>query len=229
MTLTAPGRQDPTLDIHNDSLEKARTNTDIRHSFKANAVVNLPFGDGHSLNYRPLHHVLSGWSISTIVTRQSGLPFSILSSRGTLSQNSFYNTASSSLTGGQLADLFQFRDTPTGPYFVAASAIGPDGRAVAADNRMPFSGQVFFEPGAGTVGTLQRNLLSGPWTFTMDANVEKLTRIGERQSIALRMDAFNALNHPVWSVGNQTIDSTNFGRLGGGSQRIIQLGLHYRF
>ena len=52
--------------------------------------------------------------------------------------------ANTTLTGGQLASLFQFRQTPTGPYSVAASAIGADGRAVAADGKPPFSGQVLF-------------------------------------------------------------------------------------
>jgi hypothetical protein len=56
----------------------------------------------------------------------------------------------------------KFRMTGIGPYFVAASAIGPDGRAVAPDGSAPFQGQVFFHPGPGTVGALQRRMFSGP-------------------------------------------------------------------
>ena len=61
---------------------------------------------------------------------RTGLPFSILSGRGTLtqSQNSFYNTANTLLTGGELAGLFRFRDTPTGPY-----SFGKNGSARESD------------------------------------------------------------------------------------------------
>ena len=106
-----------------------------------------------------------------------------------------------------IGGLFRFRDTPTGPYYITASALGTDGRAVAADGKPPFSGQAFFEPAPGTLGTLQRNLLSGPSTFTLDASLIKLNRVAERQTIEIerqtieiRMDAFNALNHPVWTL-----------------------------
>jgi hypothetical protein len=221
--------QAPMLDMTNGSLEKARQPTDVRHSFRANAVINLPLGESHTLDYRSLRKILSGWSAATTVTKQSGLPFSILSRRGTLSQYSTWNTANTLLTGSELSSLFQFRNTPNGPYFVASSAIGPDGRAVAGDGKTPFPGQVFFEPGPGTVGTLQPNFLSGPWTFGMNASLMKVNRFTERQSVEVRIDAFNAWNHPAWGIGNQYIDSPTFGRLNGGSQRIVQLGLRYKF
>jgi hypothetical protein len=73
-------------------------------------------------------------------------------------------------------------------------------------------------------------LFSGPWTFTLDASAMKRTRITERQSLELRLDAFNAPNHPVWTLGDQAIDSPAFGRLTAAvQQRVIQLGVHYRF
>jgi hypothetical protein len=36
-----------------------------------------------------------------------------------------------------------------------------------ADGTAPFSGQVF-QPRAPTIGTLQRRMFNGPWTFDMD-------------------------------------------------------------
>jgi hypothetical protein len=135
------------------------------------------------------------------------------------------------LNKGQLDELFQFRMTGNGPYFVAASAIGPDGRAVAPDGAAPFQGQVFFHPGAGEIGSLQRRMFSGPWVFDWDAGIQKDTRIKERHLIQLRMEAFSVLNHPTWYIGGYNIDSSQFGRIEDNftARRVIQFGLYYRF
>ncbi|HKA82957.1 MAG TPA: hypothetical protein VKD21_03805 [Acidimicrobiales bacterium] len=69
------------------------------------------------------------------------------------------------------------------------------------------------QPGAGTIGGLQRNYFSGPWVFDVDAKVSKVTRIHERHEVELRMDATNIFNHPTWYVADLTITSTNFGKI----------------
>jgi len=134
------------------------------------------------------------------MTWQSGTPFSVLSGRGTLNRSSGgrsdTNTAGTSLTKAQLDDLFQFRMTADGPFFINASAIGQDGRAVAPDGAAPFTGQVFFNPDAGSIGGLQRRMFSGPWTFNLDAGLIKHTQLTERQSIEFRAEATNVFNHP---------------------------------
>jgi hypothetical protein len=165
---------------------------------------------------------------------QSGGPFSILSARDTLNRTnrSTNNTANTTLNKSQLDDLLQFRMTGTGPLIVANSALGRDGRAVAADGAAPFSGQVFFNPGAGTIGALQRRMFSGPWDFDVNMSLIKRTQITERQSIVLRMDAQNIFNHPSFWVGtDQNINSTQFGRITSNfyDRRLFQFGLFYAF
>jgi len=225
---------EPLLDINNAKLEKSRpSDFDLTHVFKANAFYQLPIGPGHKLNYKPLSRLLDGWNMSGIFTRESGSPFSIFSTRGTLNRagRSGNNTAVTTLNKDQLDSLLQFRQTGAGPYFVGASAIGPDGRAVAPDGAAPFAGQVFFQPGAGTLGTLQRNYFSGPWVWDLDAHVAKVTKITERQSIELRMEATNVFNHPTWFVGDQTISSTTFGKITSNffGRRLVQFAMYYRF
>jgi hypothetical protein len=102
---------------------------------------------------------------------------------------------------------------------------------VGDDGALPFSGQVFFHPAAGTLGSLQRRMFSGPWAFALDLGVQKLTRINERQSIEFRMEAANALNHPAFALGDQNISSTTFGRITGtlSQRRLIQFAVYYRF
>jgi len=193
----------------------------------------LPAGQGYWFNLKPLEKVLSGWQISGIIIKESGPPFSVLSGRGTLNRNgqSGTNTANSSLTNAQLFDGFKVRIASNGPYYAPASWIGGDGRAVAPDGSPAFNGQVFFQPGAGALGQLQRRMFSSPWVFNMDFALSKTTKITERHQVVFRMDAANIFNHPTWRVTDQTITSTNFGRITDTffGRRVLQFSLHYRF
>jgi hypothetical protein len=201
----------------------------VTHAIKANTVYELPFGRTSAF----LGGHLGGWSVSSVVRWQSGNPFSVVSKRGTLirSQRSTQNTASSTMTKDELDDLLEFRMTDRGPFIAAESIIGPDGRGVGADENIAFGGQAFFNPAPGEIGTLQRRWFSGPSSFNFDFGLTKRTLIYEGQSIDLRMEALNVLNHPTWFVDDQDVNSFSFGRIHrtANSPRTIQLSLHYRF
>jgi hypothetical protein len=231
------------LDINNPGIERSRANFDLTHMIKADGSYDLPFGKGHQLNYRPLERLIGGWTFGSIMVWQSGAPFSILSGRGTLNRESrsYYNTADTALTGAQLADIVKFRMTGNGPMIIAQSAINPaDGTGVNGDGSPAFQGQVFFNPGAGQIGTLQRRMFSGPWTFNIDMRMQKAIAITETKKVVLMMDAFNALNHATFYSGDQFINNFDystgsttqqFGVIGATfySPRVVQFGLHYTF
>jgi hypothetical protein len=232
------GRYEPLMDNNNPGLERARAPFDLTHVMKFNYVYRLPFGDGHRLGWKPLNRwVLSGWQISGLFNRQSGENFSVYSGRGTFNRQSNVqsnqgNTMNTNLSMDQLRDIFQFRMTGNGPYFVAASAIGSDGRAVAPDGSAPFTGQAFFMPAAGTIGQLGRRVFDGPWDTTFDFGASKFFKITERNNIQLRMDARNLFNHPTFVIGDQTATSNTFGKITGtgpGGARVFQFALHYNF
>ena len=65
----------------------------------------------------------------------------------------------------------------------------------------------------------------------MDLHAAKVMKIKERHSLELRMDSTNIFNHPTWYVGDQTISSTNFGKITSTyyGRRLIQFALYYRF
>jgi len=227
---------EPLLDMNNPKIEKARVaGMDNTHVFKANFNYDLPFGGQHRLSGNALvNKVIGNWRIAGIWTLQSGTPFSIFDGgRGTLNRaaRSSNNTVNTFDTLGQLQSLFQLRMTPNGPYYVAASAIGSDGRAVAPDGTAPFAGQVFFEPAAGTIGTMQKAMLDGPSVWDLDFMASKDFRITERQSVQFRMDSTNFLNHTTWYVGDQTVTSTTFGKVTSQyyGNRLIQFELYYKF
>ncbi len=224
---TSQSRLEHFLDLENAKLERSRADFDLTHAIKASSVYELPV--------LKRNRWLGGWSVSGIMIWQSGTPFSVLSQRGTLNRSSGSrsenNTANTVLTKPQTDVIFQFRQTGDGPMFVPASVIGPDGRAVSGDGEAAFAGQRFFNPGPGEVGSLQRRMFSGPWAFNIDFGILKTTKLTERQSIEFRMESTNALNHPQFMVGDQNINSTEFGRISEtfSTARRIQFGLYYRF
>ncbi len=231
----AQARFEAFLDINNPGIEKAPSPFDQRHALKSNGVYELPFGRGRHWDLRNpvLNQVFGGWNVSGIFTLTSGSPFGIYSSRGTLNRGarSGINTVNTTLNYEQLNDLTDVRRVGNGVYFLGAGVLGPDGRGSAADGRAPFSGQVFFHPSQGTLGTLQRRVLYGPRFVNLDFSGEKQTRITERLSLTLRMEALNSTNTPSFFIGDQNIDSVNFGRITGtqSARRVVQFGAYLRF
>jgi hypothetical protein len=76
-------------------------------------------------------------------------------------------------------------------------------------------------------------MFSGPSVSNLDLAVMKKTKIGERQSLEIRAEASNALNHPSFYLGNAdlNINLTTFGKVTSTfyDRRLIQFSLHYRF
>ena len=223
------------LDINNPKLERSRANFDLTHMIKASGFYELPFGKGHFVHVDHLDRVIGGWTVGSAMVWQSGAPFSILSGYGTLNRasgsRSYYNGADTSLQGSALFNAVSFRMTGNGPLIVPPSAINTDGTGVNGPEQAQYAGQIFFNPGAGTLGTLQRRMFDGPWTFGMDASLIKKMKITERHNLELRIEAFNVLNHPTFWVGDQNINTTTFGVISSMffSPRVVQFGLTYSF
>ena len=227
-------RFDPFLDINNPKIGRARADFDINHVFNANFVWPLPLGPGQRWDYAPLRRLMEGWTISSILSWQSGAPLSVLSGRGTLNRRirSIENTAVTALNKGQLDDIVRFRMTGDGPFLIAEGAINPrDNRGVAGDGEAPFPGQVFAHPGAGELGVLQRRLFNSPSAFGLDLAVDKTMRFRDPHSLLLGVKVANLLNHPVFFSRSHFLDSTQFGRVTGVliGGRVIEFQLRYGF
>ena len=242
-------RFEPFQDNAQARTERARLPFDLTHVFHANFVYPIPMGPGHRFNYAPLGRLLGGWDISSFITYQSGTNFSILSSRATLNRSglrSLLNTVDTSLNKSQLDNVVGFFMTDNGPMFISPSIIGTDGRGVAPDGEAPFSGQAFFNPGPGTIGTLQRRFFNGPWDFNWDFALIKNTKITERFNVEFRADFFNVTNHSAFTPGDEgsltsvfNVNSPSFGKIGAdisqlaffasAPSRLIQFGMYVRF
>lgn len=237
---TSQARFEPFLDNARPQIERTRSEYDVRHVINANAIWELPFGEGRRFMNRGglLDVIAGGWQLSGIMHWQSGQPLSFLAPRGTFNRSgrSGGNMAVTSLTRDQLNALLGVRVQPDGTvYYIDPSVIDPaTGRGVGTDtlnNGATYNGQIFFNPTAGNLGTLQRLEFDGPPVFNLDASIGKRFRLNGRYALDFHVDMFNLPNHPVFDVADYNINSTTFGRITtmAVDARIVQISLKLNF
>lgn len=187
-------------DFRNIRLDRGLADQDIRNRFVLSGVYDLPFGKGRRYGNnlsRATDAVIGGWQLNSIITVQSGLPFS-LSTPG--------------FPGGRpdLVGNLTINPGDTQQYFntkaVAQVPLNSDG--------------VLLRP-----GTLGRNALIGPGTRTVDLSLFKNFHLTERLRFEFRAEAFNLANHPVYSNPNTDITAGSFGQILGTtlfSERQVQ-------
>ena len=123
----------------------------------------------------------------------------------------------------QLGNTVRFQMTGNGPFIVSQTAVNQDdGTGI---------GKTFSNPTAGNLGALQRRVFTGPGLFDVDVSLQRRFKITEHQSVEVRAEAVNVLNHPSFYSGEQNINSTSFGTIGStlGTARVMQFAVRYRF
>jgi hypothetical protein len=92
---------------------------------------------------------------------------------------------------------------------------------------------VFQRPNDFTLGNSPRALggIRSPWSFTTDLSLGKQFSLREEMNIELRIEARNALNHPVFGTPNTSVDDPNFGTINYTSvgPREMQLAVKFNF
>jgi hypothetical protein len=228
---TQQQRQDFPFDVNNLSYDKRRLLFDTTHSFKANVVYELPFGDGKLLDpdNGVVDRLVGGWELTSIISWHTGAPISVNSNFGLFRPGS--TQVNSSLTHDEIKDLFGVRHTEDGIFYIDPSVIGPDGRAVAPPGEDPFPGQVFFLPGPGELGTLQFLQFNAPPVFNWDASLIKNIELTETVRAQLRFEFFNVLNTPIFFLTSQDVNSVNFGRITQtlNAPRVVQVAAKITF
>lgn len=230
----AQARFEPFLDIKNSAIEYGATFFDLRQQFKANWAWELPVGRGKRFDAGNwANQIIGGWALSGFLTVNAGSPFNINSGRGTLNRGvrSANNMATSLLSVEQLESLMGVRREGNGVFYFVPTVIGSDTRAVAADGRAPFQGQVFFNPNQGELGTLGRRVFTGPVFKNLDLALQKAFNITENRFVEFRTEAFNVSNSVSFDAPGWNINGTNFGRVTGtqSGRRIVQFSLRLVF
>jgi hypothetical protein len=159
--------------------ERARSLFDIPHRFTA-AVTWDPDGAGDGW----VRAITENWQISTIVTAQSGRPFSVWNGAAFRTGGDYNADAGGGAVGGG------FYDRPDAP--------APGTYDDSWDRQDFLSGlfdpSIFPRPAPGQNGTLGRNTFRGPRYTTVDLAVARSFVIAGEREIQLRLEAFNVLN-----------------------------------
>jgi hypothetical protein len=232
-------RFEPFLDNARPELNQGRSPFHVTHVMNANLIAELPFGEGRRWLDRGgvWDRVAGGWQASAIVHWQSGSPISILARRGTFNRTarSSSQTARTSLSRSDLKKLLGVREANGNVYWIDPAVIDPNtGRAVGTDtltNAPGFSGQVFFNPMAGEVGTMEILSLDGPSQFLLDVAFSKRLGLWKRTGLQLRADVLNLFNTVNFWVADNDINSTTFGQITDTttSPRVVQLVVKFDF
>jgi hypothetical protein len=202
------------------NLEHAISANDTPQRLAAAVVVDLPIGRhewiGGDMN-RALDAVIGGWSISTLMTQQSGQPMAISDSLARLANGSQRpNLVCSQLKSGH-----------------SMKAV-----ALSWQNATPlsfFNGNCFADPGDQNPGNAPRYFpglrVNGIHNF--DTNLNKSFVPKEGMKIELRAEIFNLLNHPRFATPNTAFEQTGFGAItsdaAGYLPRYFQFGLRFEF
>jgi hypothetical protein len=93
---------------------------------------------------------------------------------------------------------------------------------------------IFSRPPDFTLGNAPRALgsIRSPWSFTNDLSISKQFPIREEMNLEFRLEAQNALNHPVFGTPDTSVDDGNFGAIfntSGNGSRQMQLAVKFNF
>lgn len=209
----APGDQ------RNLRLNRAKSDFIRSHRFVTSLVYDLPqFGNEGAAAGK---YLLNHWQMATIVTLQSGLPFSVIESNGTslISRANYAPgaTAASAETSGSVNDRLnnylnlgafvsslQFMGTSPNPNFSVSQ---------------PF-------------GTTGRNIFTGPDQRNVDFSIIKFFPLKEHQRIEFRAEFFNIFNTVNFAQPQANLlTPSTFGKILSTSAgpRVIQFAFKYLF
>jgi hypothetical protein len=163
--------------------DKGLATFDVRNAAVIDAIYALPFGQGQALANGLQGwsgKLIGGWSVASILTVQSGFPFTPQLS---------YNPSNNGDTRN-----------PVRP-FLNPNFTGP---VVLGNPNQWFNPAAFIAPpsNSGFYGNIGRNTYIGPGLATWDFSVLKDTAIRERLNLQFRAEIFNLLNRANFNTPN---------------------------
>ena len=133
--------------------------------------------------------ILKNWAVDGLVRARTGFPINVLDAE--------------QFMGVSFENVFR-------PDLVAGQPVWIDDPSVAGGRRIN-SGA--FAPAVGSVqGNLGRNALAGLGMAQLDVAVRREFSVGEKKTVQVRLQAFNALNHPNFGDPVRFLASPLFGQ-----------------
>jgi hypothetical protein len=177
-------------------------NSDRRHRWVTSVLWAIP----GTFDTAALDAVLSGWSLTGILSMQTGVGLSVTSGVDNARTG----------TGGQRADL------------VGDPNLSSD-RSTQEKIAAWFNTAAYAPNALGTFGTAGRNALRGPGYKNVDLGLHKTFEAGPTK-LQVRVESFNAFNWVNLGNPNTSQNSANFGRiLNADDPRIMQFAMRVSF
>ncbi len=186
--LTGPIANSPVADSYNRTLERDYSTGDIPQVFTTSAT-----------------WLLSDWSLTGVLTLQSGVPVAVTQS-----------TNNNAFAGFGIQR----------PNLVGDPTLPGDERTV---NRW-FNTAAFATAPQFTIGSASRNPVRGPGYRNLDVALSRRVPVNGRRVIELRAEAFNLTNTPALGAPNGTFGSAAFGTITTAlDPRVLQFAVKFLF
>ena len=204
--VTSVGDNQLYQDAYNRRLDRGPNGIDVIHRFVWSSIYDLPLGRGRRhLQRGPIAQVLGGWSIGSIVTLQSGGPFTV---------QMIADTTNAFAAGALRANVLRDPTLPASERSV--------GKWFATD--------AFQAPPPYTFGNAGRGILRSDGRTNFDFSVLKNFAFTERTSLQFRGQFFNTFNHPDFSPPAHVFGAPGFGSISAATDpRSIQFALRLGF
>jgi hypothetical protein len=175
--------------------------------FVFSGIYQLPFGKGqaHFSNTNAFTNtVLGNWNVGSIITLDSGRPFSVVA-------------------GGDIANV--------GGGSQRAQVVGNAKTGFPQSRLEWFNTAAFKIPTSYTFGNEGRNNLTGAKVTNVDFITYKDFRLTERFNLQFRAEFFNIFNHTNFGLPSNNVQASSFGQITSTStaSRQIQFALKLQF
>jgi len=196
-------------------LDYGPSDFNIKHRVVISYSYDLPFFKANRW--------IGGWSVSGIITAQSGVPFSVFDGGADPNHNGTFNDRAQYIGPGSQTNAY-LKSNPANGYF------NPTFFGDLTCSTAPIC--------EGTAsGQLARGAFVGPKYVDTDLSVAKRFKINESAGLTFQAGFFNLFNHPNFAIPDQNLVDfgTTFGSStatfspGQGGARVTQLALRFDF
>lgn len=165
----------------NYSAERSDSILDVRHRFVGNVIWALPIGQGGRIlaDGGRASRFLGGWQFNSIITLQTGNPFTVTDFGATFSEN--LTNTQGTIYANCIGNPFQGATGDRHKYIVGGPGFFINPAAFSA-------------PAPGQFGTCAPRSIHGPGIQNVDLSLFKSFPITESKRLEFRSEFFNALN-----------------------------------
>jgi hypothetical protein len=197
-------------DPFNKRTDRSVSAFDVAHNWRFNTTYDFPHT---SKSEGILPKFINGWQASSILTLETGYPFTVNLQANRSASGAFQNLANldrPDLAPGRSIDSITHGVSTPNSIEGAANCLTA-GQPLGTP-QLWFDPCAFTIPNAGFLGNTGRNIIRGPGLANLDFSLVKNTpvpKLGEAGRVEFRAEFFNITNHPNFNIPARTVYAGN--------------------